>query len=40
MEDCGFIPTPKDYLSPLVKNPEKWMLMVGKTTKTQTLEIK
>lgn len=40
MEDCGFIPTPKDYLSPLVKNPEKWMLVVGKTTKTQTLEIK
>ena len=40
MEDCGFIPTPKDYLSPLVKNPEKWMLMVGKQTKQQTLEIK
>lgn len=40
MEDCGFIPTPQDYLSPLAKHPEKWMLQVGKTTKTQTLEIK
>jgi hypothetical protein len=40
MEDCGFIPTPKDYLSPLVKNPEKWMLMVGKQIKQQTLETK
>lgn len=39
-EDCGFIPTPKDYLSPLIKNPEKWMLMVGKTQTTQTIEIK
>lgn len=34
LEDCGFIPTPKDYLSPLVKNPEKWMLMV----KTKTVK--
>lgn len=40
MEDCGFIPTPKDYFSPLTKHPEKWMLQVGKVTKTQTLEIK
>jgi hypothetical protein len=39
MEDCGFIPTPQDYLSPLAKNPEKWMLAVGKTTTTK-LEIK
>lgn len=27
-EDCGFIPTPQDWLSPLGKNPEKWMLTV------------
>ena len=39
-EDCGFIPTPAHYLSPLAKHPEKWMLQAGKTTKTQTLEIK
>ena len=39
-EDCGFIPTPKDYLSPLTKNPEKWMLAVGKKTTTNPLEIK
>lgn len=39
-EDCGFIPTPKDYLSPLTKNPERWMLVVGKKTKTTNLEIK
>jgi hypothetical protein len=29
IEDCGFIPTPKDYLLPLVENPHKWMLAVG-----------
>ena len=40
MEDCGFIPTPKDYLSPLAKNPEKWMLSVAKKSSTQELEIK
>ena len=39
IEDCGFIPTPQQYLSPLVKNPEKWMLQVGKTTKTQNLQV-
>jgi len=40
MEDCGFIPTPKDYLLPLAKNPEKWMLSVGKKSSTQELVIK
>jgi hypothetical protein len=40
MEDCGFIPTPKDYLSPLAKNPERWMLSVGKKSSTQELVIK
>ena len=40
MEDCGFIPTPQDYLSPLAKYPEEWMLKVGKKTITTKLEIK
>jgi len=41
MEDCGFLPKPSDYLSPLLKHPEQWMLRVGKIqTQTQTLEIK
>jgi hypothetical protein len=40
MEDCGFIPTPQDYLSILTKHPEKWMLQVGKKTTTTKLEIK
>jgi hypothetical protein len=40
MEDCGFIPTPQYWLSPLIKHPESWMLKVGKITTTQTLEIK
>jgi hypothetical protein len=40
MEDCGFIPTPKDYLSPLAKNPEQWMLSVGKKSNTQELVIR
>jgi len=36
-EDCGWIPTPKDYLKVLSNNPEKWMLKVGKKTVTQNL---
>lgn len=39
MEDCGFIPTPQYWLSPLTKHPESWMLKVGKITKTETLEV-
>jgi hypothetical protein len=39
-EDCGFIPTPKDYLFMLTNNPPKWMLSVGKKTTTTKLEIK
>lgn len=27
-EDCGFIPTPKDYLKLLLDKPEPWMLRV------------
>ena len=38
-EDCGFIPTPKDYLNSLIKNPERWMLTVGKKSNTQELVI-
>jgi hypothetical protein len=29
IEDCGFIPTPQDYLLPLAEHPHKWMLKVG-----------
>lgn len=33
-EDCGFIPTPQDYLKILKSNPQDWMLKVQtKTTK-------
>jgi len=39
-EDCGFIPTPKDYLFMLTNNPPKWMMHVGKKTTTTQLEIK
>jgi hypothetical protein len=39
-EDCGFIPTPKDYLFMLTNNPPKWMLSVGKKSTTTKLEIK
>jgi hypothetical protein len=40
IEDCGFIPTPKDYLFPLTKHPEQWMLVVGKKSTTTTLAVK
>jgi hypothetical protein len=36
-EDCGFIPTPSDYLKVLAKNPEQWMLKVGKKSVTQEM---
>jgi hypothetical protein len=39
-EDCGFVPTPKDYLKLLTQNPEKWMLTVGKTSRTVELTVK
>jgi hypothetical protein len=39
LEDCGFIPTPKDYLLPLSKAPEVWMLKVGKKSSPQPLQI-
>ena len=32
LEDCGFIPTPQDWLRGLVKHPDEWMLKVKKTT--------
>lgn len=38
-EDCGFIPTPADYLKVLTKAPERWMLSVGKRTVEQTFEV-
>ena len=38
-EDCGFIPTPNDWLSVLTNHPEKWMMLVGKKSKTETLTV-
>jgi hypothetical protein len=38
-EDCGFVPTPKDWLSGLTKEPEKWMMNVGKKSKTEKLVV-
>lgn len=32
-EDCGFIPTPKDYLKPLMENPHDWMRRVKKVSR-------
>jgi hypothetical protein len=38
-EDCGYIPTVQDWFKPLLKNPDSWMLKVGKIQQ-QTLEVK
>ena len=38
-EDCGFIPTPKDYLNLLTKSPERWMLSVGKKSVETALTV-
>jgi len=38
-EDCGFIPTPADYLKVLGANPEPWMLKVGRRTVEQAMVI-
>ncbi len=38
VEDCGFVPTPQDWLSALKGNPDKWMLNV-KTKSTKELEV-
>ena len=37
IEDCGFIPTPQDWLKGLQKHPEDWMLKV-KTKSTTELK--
>jgi hypothetical protein len=39
IEDCGFIPTIQDWMSPIKENPKDWMLKVKKKT-TQVLEVK
>lgn len=36
-EDCGYIPTPSEYLKPLRDHPEPWMLRVKKK-RVQMLE--
>lgn len=38
-EDCGFIPTPQDYLRVLTRNPEAWMLKVGKKSQSFEMQI-
>lgn len=38
-EDCGFIPTPQDYLRLLTRNPEPWMLRVGKKSNSFEMQI-
>lgn len=38
-EDCGYIPTPSDYLEPLLKHPEPWMLRVKMKSVELTLEL-
>ena len=38
IEDCGFIPTVQDYLSPLKSHPKDWMLKV-KTKHTEPLKL-
>jgi hypothetical protein len=30
IEDCGFIPTIQEWLKPLLKSPEDWMLKVAR----------
>lgn len=39
IEDCGFIPTPQDWLKSLRENPQKWMLSV-KVKNEQILQVK
>lgn len=40
-EDCGFIPTPQDWLKIIRQNPADWMLRVGKkNNEVQFKEIK
>jgi hypothetical protein len=33
-EDCGYIPTIQDWLGPVRRNPDEWMLKVKVTSKT------
>jgi hypothetical protein len=37
-EDCGFVPTPKDWLRPIEESPCSWMLKV-KIKSTKELEV-
>tara|TARA_R100000808_G_scaffold23757_1_gene53176 strand:- start:1159 stop:1515 length:357 start_codon:yes stop_codon:yes gene_type:complete len=37
-EDCGFVPTPKDWLQAIGENAESWMLKV-KTKSIKKLEV-
>jgi len=37
-EDCGFVPTPQDWLLCLKEKPKSWMLRVGKKSNVFALE--
>jgi hypothetical protein len=38
-EDCGFIPTPADWLKILYGHPAEWMLRVGKTSRSEKMTL-
>ena len=38
-EDCGYIPTPQDWLQVLTRHPDDWMLKVGKKI-TERIQVK
>ena len=39
VEDCGFVPTPQDWLSALKGNPDKWMLKVKVRSTREALKL-
>lgn len=38
-EDCGYVPTPADWLKVLAGHPEKWMLKVGKISRSEKMTL-
>ena len=38
-EDCGYIPTPQDWLKTLRQHPDHWMLKVGKKSIERIVEV-
>lgn len=39
LEDCGYIPTPADWLCVLREHPSDWMLKVGRKSTETKLEV-